>query len=75
MAYHLSSNKEKQTYNSVHTIFKDVALVKDPLSDFELAIVQVSTMSFSNSYHRGCYYIIPLSFMQLSGDKYAQIMM
>ena len=26
------------------------------ISDFELAMVQASTMSFPNSYHRGCYY-------------------
>ena len=44
-------------------LLKDAALVLgltfDPLvivSDFELAIVQASTMSFPNSYHRGCYY-------------------
>ena len=45
-------------------LLKDVALAQmgisfDPqviVSDFELAMVQASTMSFPNSYHRGCYY-------------------
>ena len=44
-------------------LLKDAALVLgltfDPLvivSDFELAMVQASTLSFPNSYHRGCYY-------------------
>ena len=44
-------------------LLKDAALVLgltfDPLvivSDFELDMVQASTMSFPNSYHRGCYY-------------------
>ena len=44
-------------------LLKDAALVlgltSDPLvivSDFELAMVQASTMSFPNSYHHGCYY-------------------
>ena len=63
MAYCLLPNKERQTYNRVFMLLKDAALVKgisfDPLvivSDFELAMVQASTMSFPNSYHRGCYY-------------------
>ena len=44
-------------YNRVFMLLKDAALVKgisfDPLvivSDFELAMVQASTMSFPNSY-------------------------
>ncbi len=63
MAYCLLPNKERHTYNRVFMLLKDAAiglsLSFDPLvivSDFELAMVQASTMSFQNSYHRGCYY-------------------
>ena len=63
MAFCLFPNKERQTYNRVFMLLKDAALVlgltSDPLvivSDFELAMVQASTMSFPNSYHHGCYY-------------------
>ena len=58
-----SGDAIQQTYNRVFMLLKDKAVVLglsfDPLvivSDFELAMVQASTMSFSNSYHRGCYY-------------------
>ena len=51
------------TIHIAFMLLKDAALVLgltfDPLvivSDFELAMVQASTMSFPNSYHRGCYY-------------------
>ena len=78
MAYCLLPNKQRQTYNRVFMLLKDAALVKIPgisfdvevvVSDFELAMVQASTMSFPNSYHRGCYY----HFMQAIWRKVSHI--
>lgn len=63
--YSAGVHKQRQTYNRVFMLLKDAALVMgiayDPLvivSDFELAMVQASTMSFRSHtlYHRGCYY-------------------
>ena len=55
-------------------LLKDAALVLgltfDPLvivSDFELAMVQVSTMSFPNSYHRAA---VTTTSSKLFGERY-----
>ena len=55
-----TQQRDRSTYNRVFMLLKDAALVMgitfDPLvfvSDFELAMVQASTMSFP---YRGCYY-------------------
>ena len=61
--YVLLPNKQRQSYNRAFMLLKDAAfslgLTLDPTSpmcDFELAIIQASSLNFPNATHCGCYF-------------------